>query len=89
MKGEKLKTGRAWALKEAQRKFWTYHYPQRVADYFRRGYFWATHSRLTAVIRAAKTLHAHLPNILTYFRHHLTNATAEGSLTATYGSHPL
>jgi transposase len=45
---------------------------------FRRSYFWATHSRLTAVVNAAKTLHAHLRNILTYFRHRLTNATAEG-----------
>lgn len=77
VKGENLKTGRAWAIKEGLRKYWTYHYPQRAADYFRRWYFWATHSGLAAVIRAAKTLHAHLPNILTYFRHHLTNATAE------------
>jgi len=78
VKGENLKTGRAWAIKEALRPFWTYRYPQRAADYFRRWYFWATHSRLSAVVSAAKTLQAHLPNILTYFRHRLTNATAEG-----------
>src|SRR5213595_1459673 len=78
VKGENLKTGRAWAIKEALRPFWTYRYAQRAADYFRRWYFWATHSRLTPVVSAAKTLQAHLPNILTYFRHRLTNATAEG-----------
>ena len=78
VRGTNLKTGRAWAIKESLRKFWTYRYAQRAADYFRRWYFWATHSRLTAVVNAAKTLHAHLRNILTYFRHRLTNATAEG-----------
>ncbi len=78
VKDENLKTARAWAIKESLRKFWAYHYPQRAAAYFRRWYFWATHSRLPAVISAAKTLQAHLPNILTYFRHRLTNATAEG-----------
>lgn len=78
VKGTNLKTGRAWAIKESLRKFWTYHYGRRAADYFRRWYFWATHSRLSPVVSAAKTLQAHLRNILTYFRHRLTNATAEG-----------
>ena len=78
VKGENPKTGRAWAIKEALRRFGRYRYRRRAADYFRRWYFWATHSRLEPVVRAAKTLQAHLPNILTYFRHRLTNATAEG-----------
>jgi len=78
VKGENLKTGRAWAIKEALRRFWKYRYRQRAADYFRHWYFWATHSRLEPMVSAAKTLQAHLPNILTYFRHRLTNATAEG-----------
>ncbi len=78
VKGTHLKTGRAWAIKESLRKFWTFHYPKRAAGYFRRWYFWATHSRLTPVVNAAKTLHKHISNILTYFQHRLTNATAEG-----------
>jgi transposase len=78
VKGTNLKTGRAWAIKESLRKFWTYRYAQRAADYFRRWYFWATHSRLTPVVSAAKTLHRYFRNVLTYFRHRLTNATAEG-----------
>ncbi len=78
VKGTNLKTGRAWAIKESLRKFWTFHYPQRAAEYFRRWYFWATHSRLTPIVNAAKTLHKHISNILTYFQHRMTNATAEG-----------
>src|SRR5215472_11996977 len=73
--GENLKTGRAWAIKEALRTFWTFDQAPPAADYFRRWYFWATHSRLAPVVKAA-TLHAHLGNILTYFQHRLTNATA-------------
>jgi transposase len=30
------------------------------------------------MVKAAKTLQAHLDNILTYFQHRVTNATAEG-----------
>jgi transposase len=33
---------------------------------------------LNPVIAAAKTLSRHLPNILTYFKHRISNATAEG-----------
>jgi transposase len=73
-----LKTGRAWAIKESLRRFWEYRYPKNAEKYFRRWYFWATHSRLRPMIKAAKTLNGHLPNILTFFKHHITNATAEG-----------
>lgn len=75
---ENLKTSRAWAIKEALRKFWDYHQRPRAKDYFRHWYWWAVHSHLSPIAKAAKTLKAHLRNILTYFRHRLTNATAEG-----------
>ena len=67
-KGENLKTSRAWAIKEALRPFWTFDDQPAAAGYYRRWYFWATHSRLVPVIKAAKTLQAHLANILTYFQ---------------------
>ena len=73
-----LRTGRAWAIKESLRDFWNYTYKQCAQKFFRRWYFWATHSRLAPMIKAAKTLKAHLPNILTYFKHRICNATAEG-----------
>ena len=78
LKGAALKTGRAWAIKEALRGFWGYTYPKCAAKYFAAWYFWATHSRLAPVIKAAKTLQRHLPNLLTYIRHGITNATSEG-----------
>ena len=74
----KLKTARAWAIKESLRHFWDYTYSKNAEKYFKRWYFWATHSRLKPVIKAAKTLKRHLPNILTYFKHRITNSVTEG-----------
>ena len=73
-----LKTARAWALKESLREMWSYHSIGWAKRFWQRWYFWATHSRLAPMIEKAKLLERHLPNILTYFKHHITNAVAEG-----------
>jgi transposase len=46
--------------------------------FWRRWYFWATHSRLAPIIDAAKLIARHLPSVLTHFAHRITNAVAEG-----------
>ena len=78
VKNANLKTSRALAIKEALRDFWTYSYTKCAEKYFNSWYFWATHSRMSPIIAAAKTLKRHLANLLTYFKHRITNATAEG-----------
>ncbi len=78
LKNITLKTSRAWAIKEAFLNFWDYIYLASAKKYFKRWYFWATHSRLKPVIEAAKTLKRHIENILTYFKHRITNAVSEG-----------
>lgn len=78
VKNADLKTGRAWAIKESLRAFWSYAYAKCAEKYFKAWYFWATHSRLTPMIEAAKTLKRHIANLLTYFKHRITNATSEG-----------
>ena len=78
IKQANLQTSRAWAIKESLRGFWNYVYPKCAAKYFTAWYFWATHSRLAPIIAAAKTLMRHLPNLLTYCTHRITNATSEG-----------
>jgi transposase len=75
---EDLKVGRAWALKERFRTFWAYRYPGAARTFFRRWFWRATHSRLTPMAAVAKLIQRHLPNLLTYLRHHLTNAGLEG-----------
>jgi transposase len=73
-----LKTGRAWAIKEALRDLWDYRRAGWALHHWERWYFWATHSRLKPVVRAARTIHGHLDNVLTYFDHRITNALSEG-----------
>ena len=73
-----LKVARAWALKETVMRLWDYRYVGAARTFFRGWYFWATHSRLPPMIEKARMLKTHLPNVLTYLRHRITNATAEG-----------
>jgi transposase len=73
-----LKTGRAWAIKESVRALWGYRRMGWALRHWRHWYFWATHSRLSPVIKVARMIRAHLDNVLTYFEHRITNATSEG-----------
>lgn len=78
LKASELKTGRAWALKEAIRELWNYRSEAWALKFWKRWYFWATHSRLEPMIKVAKLIARHLPNVMTYFTHRITNAVAEG-----------
>lgn len=73
-----LKTGRAWAMKEMLRDFWHCTSRDEAAAFFEGWYNWAVRSRLAPVKKVARMLKAHLPNLLTFFIHRLTNAAAEG-----------
>ena len=78
LKGATLKTARAWALKECLRTLWDYASRGWAERFWRRWYFWATHSRLAPMIEKAQMIQRHLHNVLTYFNHRVTNAVAEG-----------
>lgn len=78
LKASTLKTARAWAIKESLRGLWDYSREAWAKRHWQQWYFWATHSRLAPVIETARLIHRHLPNILTYFMHPITNAVSEG-----------
>jgi len=78
LKREKLKTGRTQSWKETFSSFWEYTYRKSALNFFKRWYFWATHSRLKPMIAVAKMLAKHIDNILTYLKHRVTNAVSEG-----------
>ena len=78
LKAKDLKVCRAWAIKENLRHMWNCRYKANMQKYFKRWYFWATHSRLQPIINAAKMLKTHIDNIVTYAKHRITNALAEG-----------
>jgi len=72
-----LMAARAWALKERFRQFWGYTYLGAAQKFFARWFWQATHSRLKPMAEVAKLIQCHLPNILTYLRHGITNAGLE------------
>jgi transposase len=72
-----LKVARAWALKERFRQFWNYTYCGAAQKFFARWFWRATHSRLRPMAAVAKLIQRHLPNVLTYVQHGITNAGLE------------
>jgi transposase len=75
---ENLKTGRAWLHKENFSGFWEQQGCWAAEGYFKRWYASAIRSRLEPIKKAARTLKAHLPGLLNYFLHPITNAVTEG-----------
>lgn len=56
LRASDLKTARAWAIKENIRHLWSYQSRTWAEKFWKKWYFWATHSRLAPIKKAAKTL---------------------------------
>jgi transposase len=69
---------RAYLLKETLAGALDYRQPKRAYDALIAWLNWASRSRLQPFVKAARTLRAHLPGILAYIRHRLTNGIVEG-----------
>jgi transposase len=78
LKHADLKVARAWAIKELFRDFWTYTYAGCAKRHFEQWYSWAIRSHLEPIKEKARMIKNHLPNLLTYFKHPISNAVAEG-----------
>lgn len=77
LRTSKLRTARAWALKEQGMLLWDYKSETAARKHFAWWYRWATRSRLKPVIAKAKMLKARLGGVLTYLTHQITNAASE------------
>lgn len=78
LKELQLKVARAWAAKELFTKFWNYQGEGWARRFFKDWFRWVSRSRLKPVIAVAQMLKRHLDNLLTYLKHHITNAVTEG-----------
>lgn len=78
LKSSELKVGRAWALKEAFRHFWTYRSLGWASRFFKRWVVWARSLKLAPMTRVVKTLEKHFDGLYNYIFHRITNAQAEG-----------
>ena len=72
-----METLRAYNIKESLKKFWECKNREEAEQYLKKWYFWATHSRLEAVIEVAKTIKSHWDGILNYFESRITNGILE------------
>jgi transposase len=73
-----LDVSRAWAIKENLRHLWDFVSERWARKFFKRWFFWATHSRLRPIVAAARTIKDHFENVVTYVHHQITNALVEG-----------
>ena len=73
-----MKTLKAYLIKESLGKFWECKNREEAEQYLKKWYFWATHSRLEAVVKVAKTIKSHWDGILNYFESRITNGILEG-----------
>jgi len=78
LKDLQLKVARAWAAKELFSKFWEYQEEGWARRFFKDWFGWVSRSRLKPVVEVAQMLKRHLANLLTYLKHHITNAVTEG-----------
>lgn len=78
MKDLNLRTVRAYNLKLALQEFWKFEDRETAEVYFKKWYYWATHSKLPAIVKAAKTLKNHWDGIISYFDNRYSNGLLEG-----------
>ncbi len=72
-----LKTSRAYHIRLNFQEM--YLQPDRdAAAFLKRWYFWATHSRLEPIIKAAKTIKRHWNGVLRWFTSKINNGILEG-----------
>ncbi|QSQ08256.1 hypothetical protein H0A61_00576 [Koleobacter methoxysyntrophicus] len=78
LKYENLDTVKAYNIKLSLRSF--FGQPDRKAgeEFLKRWYFWATHSRLVPIVKAAYTIKDHWEGILNWFSSRITNGLLEG-----------
>lgn len=73
-----LKTGRAYQIKLAFQDLYQQESPEQAADFLKKWYFWATHSKLPPIIEAARTVRKHQRGILRWFDSLIANGLIEG-----------
>ncbi len=75
---QQLQTGKAWAYKEMLRDLWHHQTASEATAYFRDWYRSIIHTKLAPMKKVAQTIKERLANVVSYCRHGITNAVAEG-----------
>jgi transposase len=78
LRRQALKTGRAWAIKENFREVWRHETVEAAGTFFKKWFWWATHSRLEPMRKAAHTVRNHWQGVVNAITRGVTNACTEG-----------
>jgi transposase len=73
-----LKTLRAMHIRENFQYIYLARNEEDFETLLRKWYFWATHSRIPAIIKVAKTIKAHWEGIVSWYRTRINNGILEG-----------
>ena len=78
IKRSDLRSAKAWAIKENLRLAWSQPDEESTIAFIKKWHWWATHSRIEPMRKAAKTIKAHLGGILNSIRLKVSNGPTEG-----------
>jgi len=78
LKCHNLKMARAYQIRLTLQELFTQPKRETGEAFLKRGYFWATHTRLQPVIEAAKAIKRHWEGVLNWFSSQLTLGFLEG-----------
>ena len=77
LKDEDLKTAKAYHLKLTFSKLWEQENAEKAKVFLDDWYYWATHSQIPDMVKAAKTIRQHEQGILRWFTSKVTNGIME------------
>jgi len=77
LRSGKLATVRATHIKSVFQDIFACDDPDEAEGLLKRWYFWATHSRIAPVIKAAKTIKEHWAGVLRWFTSRISNGVLE------------
>jgi transposase len=79
LRKSKLKTARAWAIKELfNGEYWSSYNEAFGEMLYKQWYGWAIRSRIEPIKKVARMIKKHLWGLQNWFQHRITNAVSEG-----------
>jgi transposase len=72
------RTSKAYQIKLTLQRLWNFADRDDATAFLKKWYFWATHSRMPAVIEAARTIKRHAAGILQFVESRITTGIVEG-----------
>ena len=78
VRGSKLKTVKAYHLRSVFQDVFSFDDPEEGESFLKKWYYWATHSRIEPMIKAAKTIKEHWAGVVRWFTSRINNGLLEG-----------